>query len=127
MSSGFAGQLQTASLTGDRIQAGTGVGDANLLALGYANNATGPVAGVMNRAGTRFHVFEFTGGTAQLRTYDLTGTPAGNPPIFPEVGSPIPLAGDPGAGSSLRMTITPDGGTVFIVGNNGIAVQPTPP
>ena len=116
----------SASLTGDRIQSGTGIADVDFLALGFANNASGPIAGVINRAGTRFYVYEVPGATAQLRTYDLTATPAGNPPLYPEIGMPSPLAGNPGISTALRMTITPDGGTVFIAGPSGIAVQPTP-
>ena len=119
-------QQGSASLIGDRIQSGTGVANAELLALGFANNASGPIAGVINRAGTRFHVFEPTVG--QIRTYNLASAPTGNPPLYPEVvGSPITLAGNPGNSTAVRMTITPDGGTVFIAGPNGIAVQPTPP
>lgn len=57
-----------------------------------------------------------------LRTYDLTYNAAGG--AFPQIGSGVSLAGDPG--SDIQMTISPDGGTLFIAGTNQIVVQPTP-
>lgn len=113
----------TASLSGSRIQSGTGIADADFDALG--NAASGAVAGVVDRDGTRFYTYE--PGADLLHTYDLTGAPTGPDSVYPEVDSPVALAGDPGNSTGVRMTITPDGGTVFISGPLGIAVQPTPP
>jgi uncharacterized membrane protein YgdD (TMEM256/DUF423 family) len=68
-----------------------------------------------------------------MMTYDLTGTLVAG--IYPQIGSAIILAGDPGPASTLTpgpysnavvlMTITPDGGTVFIAGYKAVVVQPT--
>jgi hypothetical protein len=43
---------------------------------------------------------------------------------YAALGAVTPLAGDPGSG--VRMTITPDGGTLFLAGSTQIVVQPTP-
>ena len=85
--------------------------------------------GIMNAAGTRLYSLQpaTLGNNGFLHTFDLTAPPvAGN---FAEAAPPIELAGDPGGDSDPRpkMTITPDGNTVFIAGVNGVAIQPTPP
>jgi hypothetical protein len=41
-----------------------------------------------------------------------------------EIGTGIVLPGDPGA--SPVMTVSPDGGTLFIAGADGIVVVPAP-
>jgi hypothetical protein len=125
LTTGFEAPL-SADLTGSKIQTGTGVGDSGMRPLGYA--ASTQVAAVVNREGTRLYTADPSMG-GMLRTYDIT-TPAsgtGQFPQYPEIGSPLPLAGDPGLGGSTQMTITPDGRAVIIAGSFGIAVQPTPP
>jgi len=56
-----------------------------------------------------------------LRTFDLAATPVAGQ--FLEIGSGTPLPSDPGRGV---MTVSPDGGTVFIAGSDAIIVVPTP-
>jgi hypothetical protein len=57
-----------------------------------------------------------------LLTYDLSYNAGGG--AFPQIGTGATLAGDPGNG--VQMTMSPDGGTLFIAGSNQIVVQPTP-
>ena len=127
----FSGQQPSADLTGSRFQSAHAIVDSSFLLIGYVSNPTFPpvaAAGVINRAGTRLHMFE-PAGNGQIRTYDLTVAPSGTPLTFPELpGSPItlPVGNHPGSAAEYRMTITPDGGTVFISGSAGIAVQPVP-
>ena len=70
-----------------------------------------------------------------LITYDLTAAPVAG--VFPQLGSGITLAGSPGPAGvlgidigsnaeSLYMSMTPDGGTVFIAGTDAVVVQPVP-
>jgi len=73
--------------------------------------------------------YAYSSGTV-LRTYDLTGTLA-NPDTdaFPEIGTTgTPLPSDPGLppGVLAVMTVSPDGGTLFIAGSDGIVVVPAP-
>jgi hypothetical protein len=122
MTTGFEAP-PSSDLAGTKLQSGTGIADATFAALGY----TGPAqAAVINRAGTRAYAYDAT--SASMRIYDLTAAPTGGGqfPQFPEIGQPTVLPGDPGNSSAMRMTITPDGGAVFISGPNGIAVQPVP-
>ena len=116
-----------ANFDGSRFMSYGSVFDQNRESIGAA---PGPFAqATMNAAATRLYTFvaSTAGNNGYLRTFDLT-TPAvgGN---FVEVGSPIELQADPGGASTPtpKMTITPDGNTVFIAGVYGIAVQPTPP
>ena len=55
-----------------------------------------------------------------LRTYDLAAAPGGK---FPEIGMGTTFASDIGR---AVMTVSPDGGTVFIAGTAGILVVPAP-
>jgi hypothetical protein len=57
-----------------------------------------------------------------LRRYDLSVSPVAG--VFPEIGSGITLAGNPGA--SPKLALSPDGGTMFIAGQSGIVIQPLP-
>lgn len=93
--------------------------DANYVYLGsLPTPVSSSVAIALSPDGTR--AYSYSSGTI-LRTYDLTGTPVAG--VFPEVGTGITLASDPG-GSNAKMTITPDGGTIFIAGSSAIVVQP---
>jgi len=60
--------------------------------------------------------------SGSVRKFDLTGALVAG--IYPEIGTGTTLAGSPGTG--VRMTITPDGGTLFIAGISQLVVQPTP-
>ena len=66
--------------------------------------------------------YTYTSGTNLLRTYDLNSTPVAG--LFPEVGTGTVLTGDPG--NSPKITISPDGGTLFIAGADRIVVVPAP-
>ena len=83
---------------------------------------------VLSPDGTLAHAFDHSG---RLLTYDLTGTPVSG--IFPQIGTGIVLAGDPGratvtlySDAVVLMSITPDGKTVFIAGSKAVIVQPVP-
>lgn len=83
---------------------------------------------VLRPDGSRAYTLDQSG---RLRAFDLTATPAGG--AFPEVGSGITLAADPGrdqeavfSDAVVEMAITPDGRTVFIAGGAGVVVQPVP-
>jgi hypothetical protein len=85
-------------------------------------NIPGSTAVVLAPDGRK--AYAYSGGTT-LHTYDLSGTLA-NPSTdqFPEIGTGTTLAGD--AGINSVMTISPDGGTLFIAGGSAIVVQPAP-
>jgi hypothetical protein len=78
------------------------------------------LAVVLSPAGDRAYTYD---QAKTLRTFDLTAAPVGG--MFPEIGTGITLAGDPGS-STPQMAITPDGATVFITGGTNLVVQPTP-
>ncbi len=56
-----------------------------------------------------------------MRSFDLTQPTVND--LFPEIGAGITLVGDPG---NAKMTMTPNGDTIFIAGENLIAIQPLP-
>jgi hypothetical protein len=123
----FSGQQPSADLTGTKFQAAHAIVNSSFQLLGYTSDAGVAAAAVINRAGTRAYVFE-PAADGQIRTYDLTAAPTGTPLRYPEFGTPtaLPVGNHPGTGLEYRMAITPDGGTVFISGSAGIAVQPVP-
>ena len=88
----------------------------NLLS-GALPNTT--LAVVLKADGTAAYTYDSSG---KVRKFDLTGTPVAG--IYPEIGSGTSLAGSPG--SNVRMTITPDGGTLFLAGGTQIVVLPAP-
>jgi hypothetical protein len=47
-----------------------------------------------------------------------------NAGAYTPLGAAVPLAGDPGGG--IKMTISPDGGTLFLAGSTQVVVQPAP-
>jgi len=62
-----------------------------------------------------------------LRAYDLSQAALGGQ--FPEIGNGTPLPSDPvplQVFDAYLMTVSPDGGTVFIAGSDGIVVVPAP-
>jgi hypothetical protein len=59
-----------------------------------------------------------------LHRYDLTAAADSNTGLFPEIVPAVTLPSDPG--SNPVMTISPDGGTLFIAGDAGIVVVPAP-
>ena len=77
------------------------------------------VATVLSPDGSR--AYRYIGGTT-LNTYDLASLPVSG--VYSEIATGTTLLSDPGA--NPRMTISPDGGTLFIAGANGIVVMPVP-
>lgn len=61
----------------------------------------------------------------ELRTYDLTQTPASAEAEYPQVGTALSLSLQSGDGA-FAMIATPDGNTLFVAGISGVIVQPTP-
>lgn len=78
------------------------------------------VAVALKPDGTRAYAYDPTAGGMVVYDISVDRDEAAYTPL----GAATPLAGDPGAG--VRMTITPDGGTLFIAGGARIVVQPTP-
>jgi hypothetical protein len=98
---------------------GTHVYDSGFQLLGTLPATTLAVA--VRPDATRAYTFD--SAASQIRSFDLTANAAGAE--FPQVGSPIAPAGDPGSG--VKMAISPDGGTLFLAGSNQVVVQPSPP
>jgi IPT/TIG domain-containing protein len=74
---------------------------------------------VLKSDGTTAYTYDSSG---MVRKFDLTGIPVAG--IYPEIGSGTSLAGNPG--SNVRMTITPNDGTLFLAGGTRIVVLPAP-
>jgi hypothetical protein len=96
---------------------GSVVLDSSYSVLGNLPAASTAVA--FSPDGTR--AYQYVSGTT-LHTYDLTAAPASG--FFPEIGGGTTLPGDPGA--NPVMTVSPDGGTLFIAGSDAIVVVPGP-
>jgi hypothetical protein len=78
--------------------------------------------------GARAYAFDRSG---LLLTYNIAGAAVSG--TFPQVGTGITLAADPGRATTtlysdavVEMSITPDGKTVFIAGSKAIVIQPVP-
>jgi hypothetical protein len=102
----------------------TQIYDNNFEYLGSLAGVT--IAATMKPDGTRAYTFDDTG---VLRTFDLTQNPVGG--FFPEVGTGTALPGDPGYTNypyttTVRMLVSPDGGTLFIAGDTQIVILPAP-
>jgi hypothetical protein len=94
--------------------------DSNFALLG---NIPGTVRVLtVNRQGTRLYALN---QDSTLHTYDLAAATVGG--NYPEMGSgnaqTVPASG---AGLAVRLAISPDGGTLFLVGDTGVAVIPAP-
>jgi len=84
-------------------------------------------ATVFNTDGTRVYAFDAPAGTenGELRAYDVTARLNPSTQTYAPIGTGVPLS--PGSGTGvIAMTLTPDGGNVFIVGTAGVFVQPSP-
>jgi hypothetical protein len=108
---------------GNRILAGTEVGNREGMRLGQLNtNANGNLAGVINPQGTRAYVLD---NTYRLHTFDLTSAPVNGQ--YPEIGAPIAVpSGMPLTYSRTRMDISLDGRTGFLGTYYGVRVVPLP-
>jgi len=94
--------------------------DSNYALLGKIPGSVRVLA--INRQGTRVYALN---QDSTLHTYDLTAaTVNGN---YPEIGSgsaqTVPASS---ASTTLRLDIAPDGGTLFLAGDTGVAVIPAP-
>ena len=78
------------------------------------------LAVVLKPDASRAYTFD---SDSKLHSFDISASASGS--AYTELGSGTVLAGNPGTG--VKMTISPDGGTVFIAGSNMIVVQPSPP
>ena len=123
---GVGGAQISADLTGSKFAATYGVWGPDGQMLGLPLSTVGVI---INLAGTRLYGMQDYSLDPQprLHTFDLTAAPVSG--FYPELGTPLMLAGDTGVGSSAypALAITPDGATVFVAGANGVAVQPVPP
>jgi len=100
---------------------GNRIYDANFQLLG---NVTGSPTVALSPDGSK--AYTYSGGTV-LRTHDLNGVLTDPNPVvghFPEIGFGTTLPSSPGIDST--MIISPDGGTLFIAGSDGIVVVPAP-
>ena len=77
---------------------------------------------VISPDGTRAYVY--VGTTGLLHVLDLTITDGGNG--FVEIGTGISLQDPLPTNSVTKMSISPDGGTLFIVSNGQLIIQPVP-
>lgn len=97
---------------------GTRVYDGNLALLGTLPDTTAAVA--IKPDGSRAYAYDSAAGG--ILVYDISVDR--DEAAYAALGAAVPLAADPGTGP--QMTITPDGGTLFIGGATRIVVQPTP-
>jgi hypothetical protein len=74
---------------------------------------------VLSSDGARAYTYDSAG---EVRVFDVSATANGG--VYPQLGMGIPVS-DPGDGA-LSMIITPDDGTVFIAGVDGVVVQGVP-
>jgi hypothetical protein len=127
----LSGVAPVLNRTGSRIVLNnTRVYDGSYNFIGSLPSTTDAVA--LSPDGSRAYAFDHSG---KMIVYDLNGALTGG--VYPQIGSPITLAADPGPVSTslsalytnavVLMAITPDGKTVFIAGKKQIVVQPTPP
>jgi hypothetical protein len=129
-----AGGAETASgsttdIAGDKFATAGVVQTRTGQTLGTVNGVFGQV---MNSTGTRLYGVSPDGVSFQptLVTIDLTATPTGTTPLYPPIGTPIPLPGCPVGGCPevfYALGITPDDATVFIVTPTYFVVQPITP
>jgi hypothetical protein len=103
---------------------GFSIYDAGFQLLGGIGGSS-PDSQTLSPDGTRAYAADrISGGLlvpTRLRTFDLSGTPVSGQ--FPEIGTGTNLPSD--TGRSV-ITVSPDGGTVFIAGSDGIVVVPAP-
>ena len=107
------------SRTGNRLVVrGVRVYDGSEQLLGTLPETTAAIA--LKPDGTRAYTYDPTAGG--ILTFDISVDR--EEAAYAPLGAPVPVAGDPG--SSPKMTISPDGRTLFLAGGAQIVVQPTP-
>jgi len=98
----------------------------------FLGDTNGLVGQIINSPGTRVYgiTLDPALGVPTLATFDLTATPSGNPPLFPQLGTPLTLpnsCSSSGCSSGFyALATTPDGSVLFVAGPDGIIVQPIP-
>ncbi|WP_116807124.1 hypothetical protein [Steroidobacter cummioxidans] len=97
---------------------GTRVYDGSFALLGTLPDTTAAV--VLKSDGTRAYTYDRAAGG--ILVYDISVDR--DEAAYTALGPVQPVAADPGTG--LRMAITPDNGTLFVVGSARLLVQPTP-
>jgi hypothetical protein len=117
----------TGDFVGDKFVYSGSVEDGAGEFLGYTPGLFGQV---INSPGTRIYGSrpDPTTSDPTLVTYDLTAPPSGNPPLFPELGTPIALPNNCSpfgcTGGFSAIATTPDGSVIFIASPDGVIVQP---
>jgi hypothetical protein len=117
----------TGDFVGDKFVYSGSVEDGAGEFLGYTQGLFGQT---INSPGTRVYgiTLDPNLGVPTLATFDLTATPSGNPPVFPQLGTAmaIPDTCSPGScsGGFYALATTPDGSVIFIAGPDGVIVQP---
>jgi hypothetical protein len=111
-------------VNGRRVYSGNGalLNPPVLALLGTLPETTAAV--VLKPDGSRAYAYDPTAGG--ILVYDIreAADEDDDDAVYPALGAATPLPGDPG--SNVRMTITPDGGTLFLAGGTQIVVLPTP-
>jgi len=117
----------TGDFAGDKFVLSGTVEDQSGQLLG---DTVGVVGQIINAAGTRVYgvILDPTTSDPTLATFDLTATPTGNPPLFPQLGTPVALPNCSGGCPQGVYTFatTPDGSVLFIASPGGVIVQPLP-
>ena len=99
---------------------GLRVYDGTEALLGQLSPSTAAV--VLKPDGSRAYAYDANAGG--ILVYDISADL--DEGAYAPLGPAVPLAGDPGPGTNLQMTISPDGGTLFLAGTTQVVVQPTP-
>ena len=119
----------TADFVGDKFVYSGSVEDEVAQFLGYTNGLVGQI---INSPGTRVYGITLDPALGQptLATFDLTATPSGNPPLFPQLGTTMALPNSCSSsgcsGGFYALATTLDGSVLFIAGPDGVIVQPIP-
>jgi hypothetical protein len=108
---------------------------------GFTNNGTAPPflgywpirpgtprVLIVNPAGTRAYLlaYDFSLSQAVVQSVDLTFAATGTPLTFAQLGPVTPQAIPSNQAQILRTAVTPDGATLFVAGDAGIAIFPAP-
>jgi hypothetical protein len=107
-------RAQRAVLNGARVHGTTTTASFKLL----GTLPGGTLAAAINPEGTRVYTYEAGG----IQTFDVSVDRDGA--AYTAMGAATPVPGDPGA--NLKMTISPDGRTLFLAGSTQLIVLPTP-
>jgi hypothetical protein len=94
--------------------------DGSYNLLGTLPNTTLAVA--VDANAKRAYTLDSATSPSKILTFDLTSPSSGT---FTQVGSGVTPTSDPGTG--VKMTLSPNGGHLFLAGTNAVVVVPTPP